>query len=211
MIITDISQQVKNKKRYSVFIDGEFAFGIDGVDLLHYGLKIGQTLERTHYVELLKQLEYTKCRDTAVRILSSGAKSVFTMRQKLTQKEYSPAAIDAVISLLLEKGYLNDIAYAKAFISHKTKINNYGRRRIEQELRIKGVSDKDIAVAFNDNSDEDDLESAKRALEKKLRNKPFPQDFAEIQKLKAFLARRGLGFETVEKVIGEWDKDDCYD
>ncbi|MCL2753581.1 MAG: RecX family transcriptional regulator, partial [Defluviitaleaceae bacterium] len=79
------------------------------------------------------------------------------------------------------------------------------------ELRIKGVSDKDIAVAFNDNSDEDDLESAKRALEKKLRNKPFPQDFAEIQKLKAFLARRGLGFETVEKVIGEWDKDDCYD
>jgi len=212
MRITDIVQQVKNKKRYSVFVEGEFAFGIDGVDLLAHGLEIGQTLDRSRYVDLLKQLEYAKCRDTAVRILASGAKTVQTMRKKLAQKEYSPGAIDAVVELLAEKGYLDDVAFSQAFISHKTKISNYGRRRIEQELRIKGVSDKDIRKAYESQAqeawDEGEIDGARRALEKKLRNKPFPQDFKELQRLKGFLVRRGFGFETIEKVVGEQSGDD---
>jgi len=205
MIITDITQQVKNKKRYSVFVDGEFAFGIDGVDLLRHGLEIGQTLEKERYIELLKQLEYTKCRDTAIRILASGAKSVYVMREKLAQKEYSPAAINAIIELLLEKGYLDDVAYAKGFISHKSRINNYGRRRIEQELQQKGVSDGDIEAAFVDLGDDgdNDLEAARHTLDKKLRNKPFPQDARELHKLKMFMAQRGFDFETIDRVFAE--------
>ncbi|MCL2575523.1 MAG: recombination regulator RecX [Defluviitaleaceae bacterium] len=210
MIITDITQQIKNKKRYSVYVDGEFAFGIDGVDLLYHGLEVGQNIDKMHYVELLKQLDYTKCRDSAVRILASGAKSVHIMREKLIQKEFSPESVEKVIKLLIQKGYLDDVAFAKSFISHKTKINNYGKRRIEQDLRIKGVSDTDIKVAFlNKDNHESEVNAAKRALAKKLRNKPFPQDMQELQKLKMFMARRGFDFDTIDDVLKEGQNGDC--
>jgi len=206
MTITDITQQVKNKKRYSVFVDGSFAFGIDGIDLLCHGLEIGQRLDKDYYDKMLNHLEYAKCRDSAVKYLGTGLKSICMTRKKLASKEFSPASIEKVITLLQEKGYLDDIVFAKAFISHKTKINNFGRRRIEQELRAKGVSNKNINTAFGKSDGASDLEAARRALQKKLRNKDInliADNPKELQKIKMFLMRRGFDFYIIDHVINE--------
>jgi regulatory protein len=209
MVITDIKQQVKNPKRYSVFIDGEFSFGIDGTDLLYYKLEVGQTLNKELYGKLLNKLEFAHARDVAVRYLGRGSKSIKQVRDKLTEREFSPANIDRAIKLLTGRGYLDDIAFAADFISHKTKINNFGRQRIEQELRLKGVNDKDIQAAYasaDDLSEDSDFAAAKRALDKKLRNKDLSQilaDSKETQKLKMFLARRGFDFDLIDDLIDQ--------
>lgn len=39
MTVTRIEQQKKNKSRYSVYIDGEFAFGLIMEDILYFKLK----------------------------------------------------------------------------------------------------------------------------------------------------------------------------
>jgi len=213
-IITDITQQVKNKKRYSVFLDGEFAFGIDGTDLLQHRLEIGQKLERDEYVKLLIQLEYTACRDAAVRYLGRGLRSVQQLRDKLAEKEFSPASTQRVIDLLTERGYLNDVEFALAFIAHKVKINNFGRRRIEWELKAKGVAERDVSAAFeqfyesgNDEERKDtDLSSARTALAKKIRNRDLSlikDDPKELNRLKDYLARRGFDFDTIDAVLEE--------
>ncbi|MCL2349910.1 MAG: recombination regulator RecX, partial [Defluviitaleaceae bacterium] len=207
MTITDIKPQVKNPKRYSVFIDGDFAFGIDGTELLYQRLEVGQTLHQSTYEKLLHQLEYTSARDTAVRYLSRNMRSVQQVRDKLTEKEFSTINIEKVIGLLSQRGYLNDIAFATAFISQKTKLNNFGRWRIEQELRAKGVGQKSIDAAYSQTfADDEDGEcqgiaAARRALAKKLRNKDTSQianDPKEINRLKMFLSRRGFDFDTID-------------
>jgi len=214
MIITDITQQVKNKKRYSVFLDGEFAFGIDGTELLYHKLEIGQKLERDDYVKLLIRLEYAACRDAAVRYLGRGLRSIQQVRDKLTEKEFSPTSIQRVIELLTERGYLNDVEFALSFITHKIKINNFGRRRIEWELKTKGVAERDISAAFeqfNDHEDgveqEDvDLTAARAALVKKTRNRDLAlikDDPKELNRLKGYLARRGFDFDTIDAVLEE--------
>jgi len=214
MIITDVIQQVKNKKRYSVFLDGEFAFGIADTDLLYHKLEVGQKLERDEYVKLLVQLEYAACRDAAVRYLGRGLKSVQQVRDKLEEKEFSPQNIEAVIELLSERKYLNDIEYAVSFIAHKTKINSFGRRRIEWELKAKGVLERDISAAFeqfaanesDDTHENSELSAARTALAKKTRNRDLAiikADPKELSRLKGYLARRGFDFDTIDAVLEE--------
>ncbi|MCL2621204.1 MAG: RecX family transcriptional regulator [Defluviitaleaceae bacterium] len=207
MRITDITQQVKNPKRYSVFIDNRFAFGIHGADLLHHKLEIGQALDADKLSKIRYGVEFATARDAAVKYLGKGMKSTKQVRDKLSEKEYSNESIDDVVDLLTQRGYLDDVAYATAFISQKTKINNFGRFRIEQELRAKGVSEHHIYTAYEDISgdeQEDDLTAAIRALEKKIRHKDLAQivdDPKELQKLKSFLARRGFDFDTIDKAF----------
>lgn len=207
MKITDITQQVKNPKRFSVFIDNRFSFGIHGADLLHHKLEIGQALDAEMLAKIRYEVEFASARDSAVKYLGRGMKSTKQVRDKLSEKEYSAESIDEVVDLLTQKGYLDDVAYAIAFISQKTKLNNFGRFRIEQELRGKGVSERHIETAYeniDEDTQEDDLTTATRALEKKIRHKDIAQimkDPKELQKLKAFLARRGFGFDIIDKVF----------
>ncbi|MCL2854612.1 MAG: RecX family transcriptional regulator [Defluviitaleaceae bacterium] len=208
MKITDITQQAKNPKRYSIFVDGRFAFGIHGVDLLCHGLEIGDVLDDGQLDKIRHEAEFAAARDSAVKYLGRGIKSNKQVRDNLEAKEFSRESIDKVVEMLTQRGYLDDIAYAAAFIAQKTKLNNFGRYRIEQELRAKGVSDKNIKLAYANMDDEgeerDDLTIAKSALEKKLRHKDITQiaqNPKDVQKLKAFLARRGFDFETADKVV----------
>lgn len=211
MQITDIVQQVKNKKRYSVFLDGEFAFGIDGVDLLEHRLEIGQKLERDEYVRLLVQLDYTSCRDVAVKYLGRGLKSKQQVLDKLHEKEFSPISIERVVELLTQRGYINDVEYAVSFINHKTKVNNFGRRRIEHELARKGISPKDTLAAYaqiEENTDgaQSELELAQATLIKKTRNRNIEQiknDPKELNRLKGYLVRRGFDFDIIDRVLSK--------
>ncbi|MDR2168168.1 MAG: recombination regulator RecX [Clostridiales bacterium] len=204
MIITDIKPQIKNTKRFSIFIDGEFAFGISGEDLLWHKLEIGQNLHRDDYDKLLNQLEFAAARDAAVRNLSRSPKSIAQLREKLAEKEFSPNSIEKVIDLLCERNYLNDTEFAISFISHKAKISNFGRNRIERELRQKGVAQRDIDAAYAQFGGEDEEAAIRRALAKKLRNKnpaEIAADPKELARLKGFLARRGFDFDTIDKIL----------
>ena len=66
------------------------------------------------------------------------------MRQKLTDKGFDPARIDAALQRCLELGYLDDARYA---LNRATSLMNQGRavgRRILLDLRQHGV-DEEVA------------------------------------------------------------------
>ena len=54
--ITDIKEQAKNKKRVSIYLDGEFYCGLDLVTAVKNRLKIFICFEKVlHYVLIVKQ------------------------------------------------------------------------------------------------------------------------------------------------------------
>ena len=67
MIITDIKKQVKDTERYSIYIDNKFVFGLSGVDVLYYRLKIGNEIPQEKYDEILENVIYEKAKNTAVK------------------------------------------------------------------------------------------------------------------------------------------------
>ncbi|MDR2182697.1 MAG: recombination regulator RecX [Clostridiales bacterium] len=151
--------------------------------------------------------DFDRARDFAVRYLSHAPRTRKQMQDRLAAKEFSPEAARAVIQLLTEMGYLNDIALAQNYISAKTRLNNYGRRRIAAALSQKGVAKEDIQAAYDailQQDDHDEAEAARRALTKRLARKDITEivnDPKEMQRLASFLMRRGFSYDIVKSVL----------
>jgi len=100
--ITDITTQINNNDRCSVYINGEFAFGISQLDLLKFSLKIGKELTDAEIKEILYAVDETKCQDYANSLVCSRMYTERELRKKLTAKKFSDDVIDTVISRLSE-------------------------------------------------------------------------------------------------------------
>ncbi|MCL2375987.1 MAG: recombination regulator RecX [Defluviitaleaceae bacterium] len=157
--------------------------------------------------------DYERARDYAVRYLSASPRSRKQLRDKLTEKDFSTQAITAVIHLLEEKGYINDIAFAQSYISHKSRLNNFGKRRIVMDLLKKGVGKDDIMAAYHQAEEDDtagsEADAATRALAKRLARKDFAaikKDPKEMQKLMGYLVRRGFSYDVVKEALKNYEE-----
>ena len=150
---------------------------------------------------ILMTKEFEKAYSAAIRLLGFRARSRSQMIDKLSEKGHDEKIIQAVMVILEDAGYINDIAYAKSFIESKRDRKFFGRRMITQQLSQKGVSKTDIDDAYSqlvDGDDERDAEqeAAIRALTKWLRTRDF-----DYQKAYAFLARRGYSTNVIKQAI----------
>ena len=84
--ITRLKAQ-KNKKRVNVYLDGQFAFGLDADNLLKAGLKVGQELTEKQVENLVFKNESQKLLDKACRFLSYRPRSEKEVRDYLKRKK----------------------------------------------------------------------------------------------------------------------------
>ena len=162
--------------------------------------------------------DFERARDFAVRYLGYAPRTCRQLKTKMAEKEFSAEAIEAVVQLLTDKGYLDDVAFARNYITNKTRYSNYGRRRIVVDLLQRGVSKEDIQAAYEavlelDEENNNELEAAKRALAKRLGRKGIDREIREKrekdeehkerQRLMAYLMRRGFSYDTAKKAFEE--------
>ena len=76
----------------------------------------------------------------AARLLGRRRYSVAEMRAKLAGPDSTGEEIDQVIDYLLERGYLNDLEYARAFVSDRTRMGGKGSLLIRRELTARGIA-----------------------------------------------------------------------
>lgn len=120
-------------------------------------------------------------------------------RTKFEQVDGGPDAesvFDSVLLKLQTLGLQSDAATAESFVRSKA---SWGRQRLKLELARRGVESELIESSLPDSADES--ARAAEVLAKKLKDNPIPTDFAERQKLAAFLARRGFGLDTIRQVL----------
>ncbi len=201
MIITDIQPQVKRKGRSSVFIDGEFSFGIDNVDLILYHLKIGKEISNEEFDRIITNCLLEKAKSKVARLVSFSAKTEKEIKTRL-KEEYSDEIIEKVISLYKKYGYINDEEYAKKYISDSFKLKGDGPNKIRYNLRTKGIKDEYIDNALCDDSF-DWHSLCLKVLNKKLKGK-VPADYKEKSKIYNFLATRGFSFDTIKEVLEDY-------
>lgn len=189
MKITDIKPQTKAPNRFSVYIDGKFAFGMSGVDVLYYKLKIDDEITPEKYREILEDTIYDKAKNTAVKFLGYRARSEKELKDRLL-KDYDENITAKVIDMLKKYGYINDEDFAKAYARDCLNLKGWGERRIALELMKKGVDKNTIDnVLPKENALQTQL--IEKLLLKRLKGKT-EIDFKEKKRHFDFLARRGF-------------------
>lgn len=106
-------------------------------------------------------------------------------------------ATDKVIEKLRISHYLDDEVFARSWALARAQNNGYGPKRIDQELRSKGIGQSLIREALRETFDQvDEAERAKRLLTKRFKN----EDLAEpkvLRRAAVFLQRRGYGGKVI--------------
>lgn len=200
--ITDIAAQRRNRSRVSVFIDGEFACGLDAVTAAAARIKIGDEITAEELKRISHDSEVNSAFERAVGYLSHAPRAKGEIRKYLRDKGYEQAVTDAALDRLTAYRYIDDYAYAQSYIKSKSK--RYGLIRIAAELKRKGISSDVIDELTEDG--ECDSGIADVALRYLRSHKS-----ADKQKLKRFLAGRGYSWSAISSAVSDLEEQGAFD
>ncbi|MEK9195879.1 MAG: RecX family transcriptional regulator [Patescibacteria group bacterium] len=141
MKITDIKAQVKRNDRYSIYGDGKYVFSLSENELLNSGIKINQEYDGEELEKLHLTVVLDKAYDRSLNMISRRPRSIWEMRQYLKQKDYDDNVIDEILNKLSNRKYLDDEKFAEAWVRDRRALKKTSKRRLQQELRAKRVSD----------------------------------------------------------------------
>lgn len=199
MKITRITEQVKQRGRYSILVDGAYSFSLSEAALLDSGLAPGAELTAEQLAGWKRQSADDKLYSRALRYVAMRPRSVGEMRTYLQQKGASPALADQILNKLSKLGLLDDAAYARAFVATRRLLRPTSRLKLQQQLRAKHLSDEVIGQALG--SEQADEQTALRTVAvKKWQIARYRQ---EPQKLMRYLASQGFGYDDIKNVLAE--------
>ncbi len=212
--ITKITAQVRDPNRSSVFLDGEFAFGISTDRVLERGLVPKDVLTAERVAELITLDTVDRAIAAGMDLLSYRPRSTQEIRDRLARKGFTQPAVEAAVERLAGWGYLNDGDFARRWVENRTEHRPRGTRLLAQELRHKGI-DRELIGETLEEADIDELAAALQAGERKAQSYAKLDPAIARRRLSGFLARRGFNGGTVrqatEQLLDEQFEEDDED
>lgn len=212
MIITGITAQQKDKNRVNVMVDGVYRFSLDILQVGDLGIKIGKeytedelqelevessfgkvyaraleyALMRPHSAKEVRDYLYRKTRPTKTRRRTTGE----LVERPGVGVEVTTRAYDR----LVERGYVNDESFARYWIENRSQTKGISRRKLQMELRAKGVESSLIDRLLQETlrSDEDEIQ---KVIAKKQRL------YSDQQKLIQYLMRQGFSYDNIKQAL----------
>ncbi|MBX6363116.1 MAG: RecX family transcriptional regulator [Gemmatimonadetes bacterium] len=205
MRITALEPQRRDDERVNVHVDGAFRCGLALEIVLAAGLRVGADIDEATLAELERQDLRWKCRQSALALLAYRARSAAELRRRLLWKGFPPDVADEVLADLREKRYVDDAAFAAAFVRDRVHRRPRGRRRLVQELRARGVEAATAGDAVDDAFADhavSEVELARAAAEAWIRKRGALATDGDARRdarrrLRAYLARRGFAGDAI--------------
>jgi len=129
------------------------------------------------------------------------------MRERVREQPHAELLVDVVVARLKEQKYLNDTSYAESYSRFRKENEKFGRMRVVQDLKAKGVHgdiiQKTVSAAYDDVNEE---QLARQFLQRKRLKKPADQKSAA--KVFRNMVRAGFGSRVIFRILKQWDVDD---
>lgn len=190
MVITDIKPQQKSKSRVNVFVDGEFFCGLEKITAMERRLKIGDEIDPDELTKAVRESECAAAFEKAANYLGARPRTKKEIRVYLAGKGYSDEVINAAVDKLCEYGYVDDAEYCRQYVSAYSR--KFGSRRIETDLRSKGVDFNLIEDALEELGEQS--EEIRRIAEKYLCSHEYNE-----RKLIAYLLGKGFDYDQIKE------------
>ncbi len=203
--ITNLTRQKRDKTRLNIFLDGTYAFSLS-MEAAR-GLQRGQELGPADIARLQSEDEAHRAYAQALRLLGYRARSEGEITRALQQKGYTAVAIDTAMARLQDQRYIDDEAFARAWLEHRGRFRPRSARALRYELQQKGVDRETINHVLLE-VDED--AAAWNAVAGKLDRWGALDQEALRKKVMGFLSRRGFGYDimrTVWRKVREQEED----
>ncbi|MGY1753648.1 regulatory protein RecX [Blastococcus sp. SYSU D01042] len=186
------------RRRTTPAAGAEGAEGADGVDGSGAGPAVMKDPESV-------------ARDLCLRALTGAPKTRQQLADLLEQREVPADAAERVLDRLVEVGLIDDEAFAEAWVRSRQSGRGLARRALKAELRAKGVDDEVAATAVLAVDDDDERETARRLVDRKLPSMRRLDRATATRRLMGMLARKGYSGGLAAGVVREALDDDGAD
>ena len=119
---------------------------------------------------------------------------------KKFENEFDLDLIQAVVSDLKEKGYVNDVNYIKRSVNEFMALRNLSLFEIKYKLMSKGIKPSDIDAYFSQNYEV--LMEYEKSSAKKIAQKKFSK-MEEID-IKKYLMKKGYKSDSIKAALNEY-------
>jgi regulatory protein len=145
------------------------------------------------------------CREAALALIERARRTRVELERKLKEKAFTALVIAEVLDRLVEVGLVDDVEYARAWLAGRWGRRPSGWRRLQQELRGKGIADADIVRARELLSERggapDEVTSAAKLVAQARRRYAKLEPRVQRQRLYALLARHGYDGDTIRRAL----------
>lgn len=174
-------------------------------------IRVGEEVEAKTFAQWVMQHQYRPALERAVSMLAGRACSRGEISRKLQTSGYSRDTIEMVLYKLEKNNLLDDRAFGTQW-AHYRNGQKYGPRRIETELRQKGLSPEEAEEAVSGLDEKTQTEQALQLAWKGLSRRKPGEDFRKTkQRTLAGIVRRGYDWETAKEACNraaeEMDED----
>ena len=198
-IITALEQQKNNRNRINVFLNNEFAFGLSA--FVGRSLSVGQTLEDLEIDELQNKESREKAFQISLHYIAYKSRTREEVEEKLLNSGFDSELILSIIEEISEKGYIDDLDYAKQWVEIRSSSKPRSKRQMSFELKKKGISEEIINKALGRAPTENELALS---LGRKYIRRYQHLDEKDIEKkLFEVLARRAFSYDVIQETLRE--------
>ncbi|NOT35229.1 MAG: regulatory protein RecX [Candidatus Eisenbacteria bacterium] len=144
-------------------------------------------------------------REAALKMLERRRRTRSDLARRLRDKGFDATEIDAVLDRLIAVGLVNDLEYARVYLESRWGRRASGWRRLEQDLRGRGITAADIAAARAgfDSSERpaSEVELARRVITQSARRMAALDASTRRRRLYALLVRRGFDSDAIREAL----------
>ena len=139
--------------------------------------------------------------DTALKFLSSRARTVREVERHLDERQFGEVEIMETVQRLEELNLLDDRAYARDFIETRLATKPVSRAHLSEQLYQHEIPRDIIDEALAAVTDETELASARGVAAKYLRQFAAEPDEARYERTLQRLLARGYSFDTARAAM----------
>jgi regulatory protein len=202
--ITSIKQQVKRADRYSLYVEGKYAFSLSESVLLDSKLAGGQEIDEAQLADYKKLSQDDKAYGNALRYSAMRPHSTWEMQQYFRRKAIEEPVAERIIERLTRIGLVDDLAFARSWVASRHLLKDVSNRRLLMELRQKQVPSTIIEQVLSED-EVDERQSLRELIIKKRSQLKYRDD---PTKLMQYLARQGFGYDDIKAMLLAIDEEE---
>lgn len=196
MRITAIKTQVKREGRYSIFVDGKYAFSLSAEGLLNAQLVTGRELSQTELTAYKKASREDKAYSLTLAYVARRMRSEGELHDYFRRKQYAPELSEQIMRRLRQLDFVNDAEFARRWVENRRLLKATSTKKLRLELKQKKISDDIIRLVLE--ADETDERQILRELVEKKRKQTRYQN---NEKLMMYLARQGFNYDDIKAAL----------
>lgn len=125
------------------------------------------------------------------------------VRKRLSELEVVGDEAEHIIVWLIENNYLNEERFARIFAGSKFRQKRWGRLKIRQELKMRGVSEYCLKAGISEIDEDDYLQTLATLLAKKSLEIKESNPLSKKQKLVQYALSKGFESDLVFDLVGK--------